>query len=49
MNHNERQYKLIELRSGRKGICLYDKIGALEAAHDFNKIYPNERYAICAV
>ena len=42
-------YHLIELRSGVKGICQYDRIGALKRAHELNKRNPNERYAICAV
>ena len=42
-------YKLIELRSGVKGICWYDRIGALLVAHELNKRNPKERYAICAV
>ena len=46
---SKQMYKLIELHSGRKGICRYDRIGALLAAHELNKKNPNERYAICAV
>lgn len=46
---NRQMYHLIELRSGVKGICRYDRIGALKAAHELNKRNPKERYAICAV
>ena len=42
-------YHLIELRSGVKGICRYDRIGALKRVHELNKRNPNERYAICVV
>lgn len=44
-----KMYNLIELHSGVKGICRYDRIGALKAAHELNRRHPNERYAICAV
>lgn len=46
---NDERYCIIELRSRVKGICRYDRIGALLAAHELNKRNPNERYAICAV
>ena len=49
MSQNTQQYHIIELRSGVKGICRYDRIGALLAAHQLNKMNPKERYAICAV
>ncbi len=48
-NQNSQQYSLIELRSGVKGICRYDRVVALKVAHRLNKSNPNERYAICAV
>ena len=44
-----KMYNLIELHSGVKGICRYDRIGALELVHQLNKMNPKERYAICAV
>ena len=46
---DRRMYNLVELHSGMKGICRYDRIGALLAAHELNKRNPKERYAICAV
>ena len=46
---NRQMYNIIELHSGRTGICQYDRIGALKRAHELNKRNPNERYAICAV
>ena len=42
-------YSIVELRSGVKGICRYDRIGALLVAHELNKKYQKGRYAICAV
>ena len=48
-NQNNQEYRLIELRSGMKGICRYDRAGALKAAHKLNKNNPNERYAICSI
>ena len=41
-------YRIVELHSGVKGICRYDRIGALIAVHQLNKMNPKERYAICA-
>lgn len=49
MSRNTQQYNIVELHSGVKGICRYDRIGALAAAHELNKKHQNERYAICAV
>lgn len=49
MKTDTRKYCLIELRSGMKGICRYDRVEALVAAHDINKRNPEERWAICAV
>lgn len=49
MNTNKQMYRLIDLRSGKKGLCRYDRIGALLAAHELNKRNPTERYGICAV
>ena len=49
MDQNRQMYKIIELHSGVKGICRYDRIGALKTAHELNKKHPKERYAICAV
>lgn len=45
----KKMYRVIELRSGVKGVGGYDRIGALLAAHELNKRNPKERYAICAV
>ena len=45
----KKMYRLIELRSGVKGICRYDKVMALEIVHNLNKIFLKERWAICAV
>ena len=42
-------YSIVELRSGEKGICCYDRIEALKVAHKLNKKYPKGRYSICAV
>lgn len=44
-----KMYNIIELRSGVKGVCRYDRIGALLLVHQLNKMNPNARYAICAV
>lgn len=44
-----KMYNIVELRSGMKGICRYDRIGALLLVHQLNKMNPKERYAICAV
>lgn len=49
MIHTTQQYNIIELHSGVKGICRYDRIGALLTAHELNKRNTKERYAICAV
>lgn len=49
MKTDTQKYRLIELRSGVKGICRYDRVGALVAAHDINKRNPEERWSICAV
>lgn len=49
MKQDRRMYRLVELTSGKKGLCRYDRIGALKVAHYLNKKHPNERYAICAV
>jgi len=46
---NRQMYNLVELHSGMKGICRYDRIEALLVAHYLNKRNPKERYAICAV
>jgi hypothetical protein len=45
----KKMYRVIELRSGIKGVGRYDRIEALLVAHYLNKRNPKERYAICAV
>lgn len=49
MSQNTQQYILVELRSGLNLTSRYDRIGALKVAHELNKRYPKERFAICAV
>lgn len=49
MSQNTQQYNIIELRSGVKGICLYNRVYALQLVHQLNKMNPKKRYAICAV
>lgn len=49
MKTYEQQYILVELRSGFNWMHRYDRTDALEAAHKLNKLYPKERWAICAV
>lgn len=49
MSQNAQQYNIIELHSGVKGICRYDRVGALALVHQLNKMNPKERWAICAV
>lgn len=49
MNQNTQQYTIIELRSGVKGICRYDRVCALQLVHQLNRMNSKVRYSICAV
>ena len=49
MKPDKQQYILVELRSGFNWMRRYYRTDALEAAHELNKLYPKERWAICAV
>ena len=44
----KQMYNIIELHSGMKGTCRYDRVGALKIVHQLNKMNPTSRYAICA-
>ena len=49
MKTDIKMYNIIELHSGVKGICRYNRVGALALVHQLNKMNPKERYSICAV
>lgn len=49
MSQNTQQYILVELRSGLNLTGRHDRMEALVMAHELNKRYPKERFAICAV
>lgn len=49
MKPDTQKYCIMALDTGVKGLAMYDRIGALLAVHQLNKMNPKERYAICAV